>query len=128
MFSVVLDKIYVFCLYLILDFQQYVKTGSCRRQILFGLLCLFSFWASDPLVTNFEFGPRTLSFTFYLFIESLSHLVLVILFRICFASNCCLSLKVMFVFRFISCHVFCIYLRQMSLYLFNYVSYLVVFV
>ena len=40
----------------------------CRRQILSGLLCSFSFWASGPFVTSFEFGPRTLSFLFiYLF-------------------------------------------------------------
>ena len=33
---------------------------------------IFSFWDSDPFVMSFEFGPRTLSFSFYLFIESLS--------------------------------------------------------
>ena len=51
-------------------------------------------------MARFEFGPRTLSF-FYRVFESL--LVLVILFRICFAFICYLSLKVMFVF--ISYHV-----------------------
>ena len=61
LFSVVLDKRSVFCLYPILDSQQYVQRGSYRRQILSGLLCLFSFWALDPFVTSFEFGPRTLS-------------------------------------------------------------------
>ena len=45
LFSVVLDKICVFCLYPIPDSQQYVKRGSCRRPILSGLLC-------------FHFGPR----------------------------------------------------------------------
>ena len=38
LFSVILDKICVFCLYPIPDSQQYVKRGSCRRQILSGLL------------------------------------------------------------------------------------------
>ena len=38
LFSVVLDKMYVFCLYPILDSQQCVKRGSCRRPILSGLL------------------------------------------------------------------------------------------
>ena len=67
LFSVVLDKICVFCLYPIPDSQQYVKRGNCRRPILSGLLCLFSsFWASGPFVTKFEFGPRTLSIFFYL--------------------------------------------------------------
>ena len=39
-----------------------------------------------------------LEFCPFLFIESLSHLVLVILFRISFVFNCYLSLKVLFVF------------------------------
>ena len=60
-FPVVFDKMCVFCLYPIPDSQQYVKMGSCRCPILFGLLCLFSFWTSDPFLTSFEFGPRTLS-------------------------------------------------------------------
>ena len=34
LFSVVLDKMCVFCLYPILDSQQYVKRGSCRHLIL----------------------------------------------------------------------------------------------
>ena len=38
LFSVVLDKMCVFCLYLILDSQQCVKKGSYRHPILFGLL------------------------------------------------------------------------------------------
>ena len=58
---------------------------------------MFLFWALGPFVTSFELGPQTLSFYFYLFFESLSHLVLVILFRICFVSNCYLFVKVMFV-------------------------------
>ena len=70
LFPVVLDKICVFCLYPIPDSQQCVKRGSCRRQILSGLLCLFLFWASGPFVMSFEFGPRTLSV--FTFIESLS--------------------------------------------------------
>ena len=43
LFSVVLDKICVFCLYPIPDSQQYVKRGSCRRLILSGLPRLFLF-------------------------------------------------------------------------------------
>ena len=64
------------------DFCQRKKTqveqGLCRRPILSGLLCSFSFWTSGPFVTSFEFGPRTLSI-FY-FIESLSSFELVIYF------------------------------------------------
>ena len=41
LFSVILDKICVFCLYPIPDSQQYVKRGSCRRPILSGLLVSF---------------------------------------------------------------------------------------
>ena len=85
----------------------------CRRQILSGLLCLFSIWASNLV-------------HFY-FIESLSHLVLVILFRICFASICYLSLKVVFVVVSYRVIVFRIYLCQMSFHLFNYVFQLIVF-
>ena len=36
LFAVVLDKMCVFCLYPILDSQQCVKRGSCRRPILSG--------------------------------------------------------------------------------------------
>ena len=103
MFSVVLDKIYVFYLYPIPDSQQYVKTGNCRRPILSGLLCLFSFWASDPFVTSFEFGLRTLSvFT----LSSLRVFVLV---------KC----------RVVPC--FRINLLLMSFYLFNHVLQLIMF-
>ena len=77
-----------FGLYPIPDSQQYVKRGSCRHLILSGLLCLFLFWALGPFMASFEFGPRTLSFSFILFIESLSHLVLVVLFYVYFAFNC----------------------------------------
>ena len=38
LFAVVSDKMCVFCLYPILDSQQCVKRGSCRRPILSGLL------------------------------------------------------------------------------------------
>ena len=38
LFSVVLDKMCVFCLYPVPDSQQCVKRGSCRRPILSGLL------------------------------------------------------------------------------------------
>ena len=53
----------------------------CRRSILSKVLCLFSFWISSLFVTSFEFGPRTLSFSFY-FIEAWSHFVFIYLFRI----------------------------------------------
>ena len=43
LFSVVLDKMCVFCLYPIPDSQQCVKRGSCRRLILSELLCLCLF-------------------------------------------------------------------------------------
>ena len=55
-------------------------------------------------MASFEFGPRTLSFSFSLFIESLSHLVLVVLFYVYFAFNCYLSLNVILCsFRIMSC-------------------------
>ena len=41
LFSVVLDRICVLCLYPILDSQQCVKRGSCRRPILSGLFVSF---------------------------------------------------------------------------------------
>ena len=41
LFSVVSDKMCVFCLYPIPDSQQCVMRGSCRRSILSGLLLLF---------------------------------------------------------------------------------------
>ena len=92
----------------------------CRRLILSGLLCLFLFWALGPFMASFEFGPRTLSFSFVLFIESLSHLVLVVLFYVYFAFNCYLLLNVILCsFRIMSC--FYIYSCQVSFYLFNYV-------
>ena len=74
LFSVVLDKIFVFCLYHIPDSQQYVKRGSCRRPILSGLLCLFSFWVSGPFVTssNLDLEPCLfiLLILFYRVLES----------------------------------------------------------
>ena len=96
LFLVVLDKICVFCLYPIPDSQQYVKRGSCRRLILSGLLCLFSFWASGPFVTSFEFRPRILP------VFTLSSLWVVLYFVF-------LSLSFVvkyFSCRFVSCHVF----------------------
>ena len=108
LFSVVPDKMCIFCLYPIPDSQQCVKRGSCRRLILSGLLCLFLFWASGPFVARFEFGPRTLSFSFYLFILSSLWVVLylVIYFCVYFVFNYYLLLNVMFVFvsfRIVSC-------------------------
>ena len=58
---------------------------------------LFSFWASGPFVARFEFGPRTLSFSFYLFILSVfESLCVSYLFWVnChFMSNCYLCLSV----------------------------------
>ena len=112
LFLVVLDKICVFCLYPIPDSQQYVKRGSCRRLILSELLCLFSFWTSGPFVTSFEFGPRTLS----VFIESSSRFSINCLFYFYYYH---LSLNVMFLFISL-CHIFRIYLRQLSFYLIRF--------
>ena len=97
LFSVILDKICVFCLYPIPDPQQYVKRGSCKRLILSELLWLFSFWASGPFVTSFEFGPRTLSFSFIIYqdFEPLSSFWISHLFRVYFVFNHYLSLNVM---------------------------------
>ena len=92
----------------------------CRRLILFGLLCLFSF--SGPQAHLWQVSNLGLEPCLYLFYSSLlSHLVLIILFRICLASNCYLLLKVM-LWHFVSCFVFRIYSCQMS---FNCVSYLI---
>ena len=77
LFSVVLDKICVFCLYPIPDSQQYVKRGSCRRPILSGLLCLFSILGLRPICDEFRIWASNLV-RFYL--SSLSHLVSVIYF------------------------------------------------
>ena len=124
MFSVVLDKICVFCLYPIPDSQQYVKRDSCRRLILSGLLCLFSFWVSGPFVASFEFEPRTLSFSFcllwrgsnlglepcpflfayFILFESFESLCVSYLFCVYFVFNCYLSLKIMLC-HFVSCLV-----------------------
>ena len=65
LFSVILDKICVFCLYIIPDSQQSVKRGSYRRQILSGLLCFFIILGLEPICDEFELRPRTLSFSFY---------------------------------------------------------------
>ena len=56
---------------------------DCRRQILSGLLCLFSFWALGPFVTSFEFESRTLSvFVYWVFESFLYWLFIWCLFRI----------------------------------------------
>ena len=65
------------------------------------LLCLFSFWASGSFVMSFKLGPRPLSFYFAYFI--LSSLRVILYLFVYFASNCYLSLKVMFVF--VSCYI-----------------------
>ena len=75
---VVLDKMCVFCLYPILDSQQYVKRDSCRRPILSGLLFRFNdCWTLGPFMSRFEFGPQTypVMLSIY-FIKSLGHFVL----------------------------------------------------
>ena len=58
LFSVFLDKMCVFCLYYILDSQQYVKCGSCRRPILSGLpsLSFFFFKAFRSIFYFFIFN------------------------------------------------------------------------
>ena len=116
LFSVVLDKICVSCLYPIPDSQQYVKRGSWRRPILSGLLCYFHLGSRANLrrVSNLDLKLCSL---FY-FIEFLSHFCFSYLFGVYFASNCYLSLKVMLC-HFVSCLIFCIYSCQMS---FNCVS------
>ena len=96
LFFVVLDKMCVFYLYPIPDSQQRVKRGRCRRPILSGLLWLLSFWASGPFVARFEFGSRTLSFSFYLFCQVFESLCVSHIFHVnCrFMSNCYLCLNV----------------------------------
>ena len=102
MFSVILDKICVFCLYPIPDSQQYIKRGSCRRPILSGLLRLFPFRASNPFMVSFEFGPRILSVSFYQVFESFW---ISCLFCVYFVFNCYLSFNVI-LYCFVSCHTF----------------------
>ena len=109
LFSVVLDKICVFHLYPILDSQQYVKRGSCRRPILSGLLVYFHFvWASGPFVARFEFGPRTLSFSFYLFILSSLWVVFVLAIYFMFIS-----------YQIVICHVVLFHIVPCFSYLFT---------
>ena len=82
LFSVVLDKICVFCLYPIPDSQQYVKRVAVDVQFCPGY-CVFSVWVSGPFVTSFEFGPRTLSFPFsYVFYRVFESFYFSYLFRI----------------------------------------------
>ena len=102
LFSVVLDKICVLCLYPIPDSQQYVKRDSCRRPILSGLLCLFSFFLDlGPICVKVRVQASNLFLLchFY-FIESSDHFVLV-------------KCRVVFVLYRV---VFRIHLRQMSFY------------
>ena len=114
MFSVVLDKICVFCFYPIPDSQQYIKRGSCRRPILSGLLCLFLFWALGPFVTRIEIGPRTLSFSFIYFIESLSRFCISYLFLVYLLS----VVKCHVVsFRIVSCFSYFFYVKCYLFYL-----------
>ena len=118
--SVVVDKIYVFCLYPIPDSQQYVKRGSCRRLILSGLLCLFSFWASGPFVTSFECGPRTLSLSFiYLFCQVFKSFCISYLFRVYFIIIC-RQMSCLCLFRIMSC--FSYLFTSIVLFYFDYVS------
>ena len=78
--------------------------------------CLFSFLGLGPICDEFRVGPRILSFSFYVFIESLSRF--------------CISYLFLFIFRVYSSYLFVICV-QMSFYVvsylivvINYVSYL----
>ena len=79
---------------------QQTLYNRCRRQILSGLLCLFSFLGLGPIYNEVQTWASNL-------VRFLIYRVLVILFRICFVFNCCLSLNVMFVsFRIVPCFSF----------------------
>ena len=62
-----------------------------------GYFVYFHFWASGPCVTSFEFGPRNLSFSFYLFCQFFKSLCASYLFHVnCrFMFNCYLCLNVL---------------------------------
>ena len=92
---------------------------GCRGQIFSGLLCLFSFLGLGPICDEVRIWASNL-IHFYLFIESLSRFCISCLSRVYFVSSY-LSLNVKLC-HFVSCHVFRSYSRQMSFYLFNYVS------
>ena len=87
LFFVVLDKMCIFCLYPILDSQQYVTRGSCRCPILSGLPC-FLFWASNLFPLCVCLFYRIFESCHFVFISCLL-----------FMFNCYLSC------RFVSCHV-----------------------
>ena len=57
-FLVLLDKMCVFCLYHIPDYQQCVKRGSCRCPILSRLFCSFKY--HNMLIVVFIFVPYLL--------------------------------------------------------------------
>ena len=76
LFSVVSDKMCVFCFYPILDSQECVKRGSCRRLILFGLFVLFlCSWDFGPIYVKVRVWALNLPHYVVYFIESLSHFV-----------------------------------------------------
>ena len=75
---------------------------------------VFLFGASSPFVTNFEFGPRTLSVFIHRVFESFS---ISYLFCICFASNYLFVVKCHVCVCFVSCRIFRIYLFQLFLFI-----------
>ena len=79
------------------------KQPKCRRLILSGLLCLFSFLGLEPIGDEFELGPRTLSFSFISLSNLLSRFVIV---------KCCVVLfrivTSFFAFIHIKCYFICL--------------------
>ena len=105
LFSVVLDKICVFFLYPIPDSQQYVKRGSCRRPIFFGLLRRFSLLGLEPICGEVRIWASNLVLFIYLFYRVFESFCMSYSLCVYFVSNRYLSLSVMLC-RFVSCHVF----------------------
>ena len=111
-FPVVLDKMCVFCLYHIPDYQQYIKRGSCWRPILSGLFCSFKY--RNMLIVVFAL---------IIFVPYLSLNVMLCMFPIvsCFSY-----------FIYVKCH-FILFLQLIVflinlIYLFIYVLWLIVLV
>ena len=94
MFSVVLDKICVFCLYPIPDSQQCAKRGSCRCQICSGYCLYFHFGPQAHLWRVSNLGLEPYPFLFYRVLESF-----------------CISFYFVFILRI---HLFCVNCRFMS--------------
>ena len=102
LFTLVLDKMCVFCLYPIPDYQQYVKRGNCRRPILFGVFCSFKYQ---------KYVNRR--FALIIFVPYLSLNVMLCRFILCLVFRIYLRQLSFYLIN---------YVLQLIVFLFNYVS------